>query len=212
MCGQCGSGLSGTWALWVFWYSVAMTIDDQESAGAARPGHGAGGHGCRHGHGALPGAGAGAAARTMSMSMIDLDKRCQGYTVSLRIPCPGAHTVRYLPLLSSLVLGSWLLPAPPHTGVQSSGCKNAPSHSPSHPDLTIARDQASILSTKPTSPPKGGELHRAELQSGHANDEQDALDWIEPCNVPTQGISPTPCRQPASQRATTYGMPQRLTG
>lgn len=86
----------------------------------------------------------------MGRSMIYLG--AGGYTVLVScLPCPlNLHTVQYLVcVFPTPVLGYWLLPAPPHTDVQSSGCKNAPSHSPSHPDLTIARDQTSIISTSP---------------------------------------------------------------
>lgn len=74
MCGQCGSGYPGTWVHWAIWYSVAMTIDDQESAGAARPGHGAGAWGRQAwGMGHCPGP---AAGRSMSMSIEhDLPRR-----------------------------------------------------------------------------------------------------------------------------------------
>lgn len=145
-----------------------MTIDDQESAGAARPGHGAGAMGqawAGMGHRQEEQAG-----RSMSMSMSiehDLPRR---HGTQCRPLFPASCSILYSTYEFSQpwmlgCRGSLLLPAPPHTDVQSSGCKNAPSHSPSHPDLTIARDQASTLPTSPpASPPRGAscKLHRTE--------------------------------------------------
>lgn len=165
------------------------------------------GMGHRHGagmgvHGAPPGA---AAGRSMSMSIEhDLPRRqdtqclsalrASGFT--LYGTCEFSQSWCWAAGLPGLLAPSC---APPHTDVQSSGCKTAPSHSPSHPELTIARDQASILSTSPPAHP--GQQGVQDAQDRAA--EQYALDWTEPCNATRQGISPHPlvARRPANNIA-----------
>lgn len=113
---------------------------------------------------------------SMNGSMIYLG--CWGYTVQLP-PTPRPLTSRQSTTTCASVVFSqprcWatgapgFLPARPHTDVQSSGCKNAPSHSPSHPDLTIARAQATILVYVSTSPPRLQTHPRGPSRTGLSN-------------------------------------------
>lgn len=106
---------------------------------------------------------------------------CWGYTVPLPPTSLPSTSILYTRTYASVLspnpgagllglLASFLLL---HTDVQSSGCKSAPSHSPSHPVLTIARAQATILSTSPPAckPTQGAKPHRIEQQPRHAAGE-----------------------------------------
>lgn len=206
VCGQCAGGHLGTWVRWIFCslYSVAMTIDDQESAGAARPGHGAGAWGRQ---GWAWGTARSSSSESMNMSIehdLPLDARVHSVdptplprapycTVPLNFPNPGAGLLGLLaPSCSS-----------PHrrpvVGLQK--CTVTFSISP-RLDHRPRPGEHSIH--KPTSPPAPAHPRGpsctgpSSSQSGQAAVEQDALDWAQPCNVPRQGISPTPCSKPPS--------------